>query len=167
MYSKKVLKFFKEPKNVGKIDNPDGVGKVGNIVCGDVMYLYIKVGKDKTGNEIIKDIKFQTFGCVAAISTSSAITELAKGKDIIEATKINKDRVIKYLGSLPSVKIHCSLLATDALNEAVFDYLKKQKRKIPPELEKRHQRIQKEKEIIEKKYKEWVTTEEKILSQKN
>jgi len=141
MYNKKVLKHFQKPHNMGKMKNPDGIGKVGNIVCGDVMHLYIKVEKNKKGEEIIKDIKFQTFGCVAAIATSSIITDLAKGKTIDKALKIDKDKVVKSLGSLPPVKIHCSLLASDALTEAIYDYFKKNKRKISQSLEKKHKRI--------------------------
>ncbi len=154
MYNKKVLQYFKHPRNYGKIKNPDGIGKVGNIICGDVMRLYIKVSKNKKG-EIIKDIKFETYGCVAAIASSSIITNLAKGKTIREALKLNKNKIIDSLGKLPPIKIHCSVLAIDALLEAIYDYLIKNKKIIPKELKKRHQRIEKEKKIIEEKYKEW------------
>ena len=156
MYNKKVLDHFKKPHNFGKIKNPDGVGKMGNIVCGDVMWLYIKVGKNSKGEEIITDVKFETFGCVAAIATSSMITDLAKGKTLTQALEIKKDTVVKSLGSLPPVKIHCSVLASDALAEAIYDYLNKKKKKVPSGLEKRHQRIQREKEIIKEKYKGWI-----------
>jgi nitrogen fixation NifU-like protein len=162
IYTKEVIKHFKNPHNMGKIKNPDGLGKVGNILCGDVLWLYIKVGKDKKGKEIIKDIKFETLGCVAAIATSSVITDLAKGKTIEEALEIEKNDIVESLEGLPPAKLHCSLLATDALYEAIYDYLKKQKRKIPEKLEKIHQRIEKEKKLIEEKYKEWVSLEEKI-----
>ncbi|XOB41417.1 MAG: iron-sulfur cluster assembly scaffold protein [Candidatus Nealsonbacteria bacterium] len=154
IYTKKVMKHFKNPHNFGKLKNPDGTGKVGNLVCGDVMHIYIKVKKDKRGKEIIKDIKFATFGCVAALATSSVVTDLAKGKTLEKALKINKDNIVKSLGGLPMIKIHCSVLAIDALSEAIYDYLKKNKRKIPAELEKRHKTIKKELEIIEKRYKE-------------
>lgn len=160
MYNKKVLQHFKNPHNFGKIKNPDGRGLVGNIVCGDVMNLYIKIGKNKKGEEIIKDIKFETFGCVAAIATSSIITDLAKGKTINEAIKLDKDNIIETLEELPPVKIHCSVLAIDALNEAIYDYLSKNKKPIPKELQKHHQRIENEKKIIEKKYVNWLGTEE-------
>ncbi len=160
MYNKKVLQHFKNPHNFGKIKNPDGRGLVGNIVCGDVMNLYIKIGKNKKGEEIIKDIKFETFGCVAAIATSSIITDLAKGKTINEAIKLDKDNIIETLEELPPVKIHCSVLAIDALNEAIYDYLSKNKKPIPKELQKHHQRIENEKKIIEKKYVDWLGTEE-------
>jgi len=160
VYNKKVLQHFKNPNNFGKIKNPDGRGLVGNIVCGDVMNLYIKIGKNKKGEEIIKDIKFETFGCVAAIATSSIITDLAKGKTINEAIKLDKDNIIETLEELPPVKIHCSVLAIDALNEAIYDYLSKNKKPIPKELQKHHQRIENEKKIIEKKYVDWLGTEE-------
>jgi nitrogen fixation NifU-like protein len=161
-YTKKVIEHFKNPHNYGKIKNPDGVGKVGNIICGDVMWLYIKVGKNKNGEEIIKDIKFETFGCVAALATSSVITDLAKGKTLEGALKLSREEIIKELGGLPPIKLHCSVLAVDALYEAIYDYLTKQKRKIPKELKKIHQRIEKEKKLIEEKYKEWIKAEEKI-----
>lgn len=162
MYTSKVIEHFRHPKNFGKMKNPDGVGKVGNIVCGDILWLYIKVGKNKKSQEILKDIKFQTFGCVASIATSSIITEMAKGKTLSKAININKEEIIKALGGLPPVKLHCSLLAVDALSEAIYNYLAKQKREIPEILQKRHQRIKKEKELIEEKYKDWLTTEEKL-----
>lgn len=123
-YSKKVIEHFKNPHNYGKMKNPDGVGKVGNPVCGDVMHLYIKVEKER-----IKDIKYETFGCVAAISTSSIVTDLAKGKTLKQALKIDSNKVIKSLGGLPSIKYHCSLLAVDALKKAIDDYLSKKNKK--------------------------------------
>jgi len=163
LYTPKVMETFKNPHNYGKIKNADGIGKVGNIVCGDVMWLYIKVaknpsagsGRGKKGEDFIKDIKFETFGCVAAISTSSIITDLVKGKTIKEALKITKDDVIKSLGGLPKIKYHCSVLAVDALIEAVYDYFLKTKKEIPAGLEKKHKIIQKSKEIIEKRYEKW------------
>lgn len=125
LYTPKVMEVFKNPHNYGRIKNADGVGTVGNPVCGDVMKLYIKVGK----GGVIKDIKFETFGCVAAISTSSIITDLVKGKTIKEALKISKDDVVKSLGGLPKIKYHCSVLAVDALHEAIKDYNAKNKTK--------------------------------------
>lgn len=163
-YTKKVLELFQKPHNYGKIKNPDGVGKVGNIICGDTMWLYIKVGKgkltsaksfDEVKEDFIKDIKFETFGCVAAISTSSIITDLVKGKTIKDALKITKDNVIESLGGLPKIKYHCSVLAVDALIEAVYDYFLKTKKEIPADLQKKHEVIQKSKEIIEKRYEKW------------
>lgn len=162
IYTKKVIEYFKKPRNYGKMKNPDGIGKVGNVVCGDVMWLYIKVGKDKKGREIIKNISFETFGCVAAIATSSVITDLAKGKTLKEALKIDRQEIVKSLGGLPPVKIHCSVLAAGALSEAIHDYLSKNKKEIPKELEERHRKLEKEKEEIEEKYKEWTKLEEKM-----
>jgi len=120
MYSEKVLDHFRNPRNVGEIEDPDGVGTVGNPVCGDVMSIYIKVNDDK-----IADIKFRTFGCGAAIATTSMTTELAKGKTLDEAMEITRKEVAEKLGGLPPVKMHCSNLATDALHEAIEDYRKK------------------------------------------
>ena len=121
-YSKKVMDHFVNPRNVGVIENPDGYGKVGNPVCGDVMEIFIKV-KD----EIIEDIKFKTFGCGSAIATSSMVTELAKGKHVDEAIKITRQDVADELDGLPSQKMHCSNLAADALKAAIEDYKKKKK----------------------------------------
>ena len=125
LYTPKVMETFKNPHNYGKIKNASGIGKVGNIVCGDVMWLYIKVAKNKKKEDFIKDIKFETFGCVAAISTSSIITDLVKGKSIAEALKITKDDIVKTLGGLPKIKYHCSILAIDALKEAIKNYNEK------------------------------------------
>ncbi len=148
MYSKKVMEYFMHPKNVGEIKNPDSVGKAGNIVCGDIMWIYIKVG-NKNGKKIIKDIKFKTLGCAAAIASSSITTELAKGKSIRDALKISNKEIVKSLGGLPPSKVHCSVLAADALKEAIYNYLRKNKLSIPLELEKEHKRIQKELGIAE------------------
>ena len=119
-YSEKVMDHFAHPRNVGVIENPSGVGKVGNPVCGDVMEMFIKVE-----NNIIQDVKFRTFGCGAAIATSSMATELIKGKSIDEALQITNKVVAEALGGLPPVKMHCSVLAEDALKAAIDDYLKK------------------------------------------
>jgi len=127
MYNKKVMQCFRNPKNYGKIENADGVGKVGNKSCGDVMFLYIKVKKEK-GKEIIKDIKWETMGCVAAMATSSEVTSLAKGKTLEEARKIKNADVAKDL-NLPAVKLHCSNLAADALQAAIKDYESKKVKK--------------------------------------
>lgn len=163
LYTPKVMETFKNPHNYGKIKDADGIGKVGNIVCGDVMWLYIKVDEKKAASakasapkeDFIKDIKFETFGCVAAISTSSIITDLVKGKTIKEALKITKDNVIESLGGLPKIKYHCSVLAVDALVEAVYDYFSKTNKKIPADLQKKHDIIQKSKDIIEERYDKW------------
>jgi nitrogen fixation protein NifU and related proteins len=124
-YSKEVMKNFTHPKNMGEIKNPDGIGKVGNPTCGDIMQVYIQVVKDKDKKEHIKDIKFKTFGCAAAIATSSMVTQLAKGKTIDEAKKIKYEDVMKSLGGLPRVKVHCSMMAQEALNAAIKDYKNK------------------------------------------
>lgn len=116
-YSEKVMEHFRNPRNVGEIENPDGVGRVGNPVCGDIMELYIKV---KDG--VITDAKFKTFGCGAAIATSSMVTELVKNRTIDEALKISKRAVTEALGGLPPIKMHCSVLAEGALKKALDDY---------------------------------------------
>jgi nitrogen fixation protein NifU and related proteins len=117
-YSQQVMDHFTHPRNVGKMDNPSGVGKVGNPVCGDVMELYIKVEDNK-----ITDAKFQTFGCAAAIATSSMVTELVKDKTIEEALKVSNQTVTEALGGVPPLKRHCSVLAEEALKKAIEDYL--------------------------------------------
>ncbi len=120
-YTKEAINRFMSPKNFGKIKNADGVGEVGNIKCGDLMKLYIKVKKEKD-KEIITDVKFHTLGCAAAIATSDAICEMAKGKTIKEALKIQYKDVVKKLGSLPQIKIHCASLAQEGLKSAIVDY---------------------------------------------
>ncbi|MFX1389742.1 MAG: iron-sulfur cluster assembly scaffold protein [Promethearchaeota archaeon] len=124
MYSEKVMEHFKNPRNMGEMKNADAVGEYGNPTCGDLMTLYLKI-KEKDGKEIIEDISFQTFGCAAAIATSSMITELAKGKTLDEALKITRDDVANSLGGLPPIKMHCSNLGTNALKLAVENYRKK------------------------------------------
>ncbi len=153
-YSKEVLEHFRNPHNVGKIENPDGIGKVGNMICGDVMWIYIKVKKNDKKEDVIQNIKFETFGCVAALATSSALTDLAKGKTLEKALNIKKDDVINSLGGLPSIKIHCSILAVDALSEAIYDYLFKKGKNIPEKLQLKHKKALKELEIIKEKNKE-------------
>ena len=145
-YSEEVIKHFNKPHNYGKIKDYDGLGKVGNMICGDEMWLYVKLGKNRKKEEIIKDVKFETFGCVAAIATSSVITDLVKGKTIEEALKVKKDDIVKTLGELPPIKIHCSVLAIDALSEAIYDYYTKNKIEISKDLEKKHQIILKREE---------------------
>lgn len=124
MYSEKVMDHFSNPRNVGEIENPDGVGQVGNPVCGDVMKLTIKVDDDK-----ISDVKFKTFGCGAAVATSSMVTELVIGKTIDEALAISNKAVADALDGLPPQKMHCSNLAADALHLAIDDYRAKQEAK--------------------------------------
>jgi nitrogen fixation NifU-like protein len=120
MYTDKVMEHFRNPRNMGEIPNADGIGTVGNPVCGDLMTIYIKVKDNK-----LEDVKFKTFGCGAAIATSSMITELAKGKTLDEAMKITRGDVADSLGGLPPIKMHCSNLAADGLHAAIQDYLKK------------------------------------------
>lgn len=125
LYSKKVLQHFKNPKNVGELKDADGEATVGNPHCGDVMKFYIKVGKRKSGEEYLKEIKFQTLGCGAAIATSSMITTLAKGQDIKDAEKITKKAIAQALGGLPAIKMHCSVLADEGLKKAIENYRSK------------------------------------------
>jgi len=120
MYTDKVMEHFTSPHNMGEIKDADGIGKVGNPVCGDLMWVFIKVKDD-----VLTDVKFKTFGCGAAIATSSMVTDLAKGKTLDEALKISRVDVAKELGGLPPVKMHCSNLAADALHLAIKDYLDK------------------------------------------
>ena len=121
-YSDKVLDHFRNPRNVGEIEDADGVGKVGIPVCGDLMWIYIKVGKNDKGQEIIDDIKFKTFGCGSAISTSSMITEMVKGMPLDDAYKVSRQDVADELEGLPPIKMHCSNLAADALKAAIDNY---------------------------------------------
>ena len=119
-YSKKVLDHFKNPCNQGLIKNADAVGKVGNPICGDVMKIYLKIK-----NNIIEDIKFETLGCAAAIAVSSVLTDMAKGKTLDKALKITKDKIVKNLGGLPAIKIHCSMLGVEALQKAIEEFRSK------------------------------------------
>ena len=123
-YSEKVIEYFRNPRNMGKMEDPDGVGKVGNPVCGDVMWIYIKVEDGK-----IVDCKFVTFSCVAAIATSSVVTEMVKGKTVEEALQISNKAVAETLGGLPPIKMHCSLLAEQGVKATIEDYLKKKSEK--------------------------------------
>lgn len=120
MYSEKVIELFMNPKNAGRIDNPDGIGQVGNPQCGDIMKIYIKVKDDR-----IEDISFETFGCASAIASSSMVTEMVKGKTLDEALKVSNKDVMEELGGLPPQKIHCSLLAEEGIKAAIEDYRKK------------------------------------------
>ena len=118
MYTEKVMDHFSNPRNVGELDNASGVGEVGNPTCGDIMRISIKVNEDK----VIEDVKFKTFGCGAAIATSSMVTEMVKGKNLDEALKITNAAVAEALGGLPPAKMQCSNLAADALHKAIEDY---------------------------------------------
>ena len=135
-YSAKVREHFANPHNVGKIDNADGVGEVGNAVCGDIMKMYLKIE-----NDVIVDVKFNTFGCGAAIATSSKATELVKGLTLDEALKITNKMVMDSLGGLPPVKVHCSVLAEEALHAAIQDYRERLARGEAPRTEEQDEEI--------------------------
>jgi nitrogen fixation NifU-like protein len=121
MYTEKVMDHFEHPRNVGEIDNPSGMGTVGNAKCGDIMRIYL----DIDGDQIIRDVKFKTFGCGAAVATSSMATEMVKGKSVQEAMAVTNMAVCEALDGLPPVKVHCSLLAEEAIHAALWDYAKK------------------------------------------
>lgn len=127
-YSEKVREHFANPRNVGKMDNADGVGEVGNAVCGDIMKIYLKIEDDT-----IVDVKFNTFGCGAAIATSSMATELIKGKPISEALRLTNHAVVEALDGLPPVKLHCSVLAEEAVKAALKDYYERRGLPVPPQ----------------------------------
>jgi len=134
-YSEKVMEHFTHPRNVGEIADASGVGTVGNPICGDVMKMYLKIE-----NNIIVDVKFKTFGCGAALATSSMVTEMVKGKSIDDALKVTNKAVAEALGGLPPVKMHCSVLAEEALRSALKDYYQKQGKPVPFEIkEHRHE----------------------------
>jgi nitrogen fixation protein NifU and related proteins len=122
MYSQQVIDHFKNPRNQGRIDDADAIGEEGNPVCGDVMKIYLKIEKNEQGDDHIKDIKFETLGCAAAISVSSALTETVKGLSLDKALAITKDDIVEELGGLPAPKIHCSMLGVDALRSAIKNY---------------------------------------------
>lgn len=125
MYTEKVMEHFTNPRNVGEIADADGTGEVGNMKCGDIMRIYIKVNEQ----DVIEDIKFRTFGCGAAIATSSVVTEMVKGKTLDEALAVTNKQVAAELGGLPENKLHCSNLAADALHKAIEDYRNKRDEK--------------------------------------
>ena len=135
-YTETVMEHFSNPRNVGEIKDADGIGQVGNPTCGDLLWVYIKVKDD-----VLTDVKFKTFGCGAAIATSSMVTELSKGKTLQEGLKITRKDVAENLGGLPPQKMHCSNLAADALHEAIHDYLRKQGREppLPPDAKRPHE----------------------------
>ena len=124
MYNAKVLEIFKNPKNVGSLKGANGIGKVGNAACGDIMKIYLKISDDG----IIEDAKFKTFGCAAAITTTSVATDLIKGKTIEEALQVKNSQIVEILGGLPAQKIHCSILAEEAIKAAVDDYYKRKEK---------------------------------------
>lgn len=121
MYTEKVMDHFQNPRNVGEIENPSGMGTVGNAKCGDIMRIYL----DIDDNQVIQDVKFKTFGCGAAVATSSMATEMVKGKTVKEAMEVTNKAVMEALDGLPPVKVHCSLLAEEAIHAALWDYAEK------------------------------------------
>jgi len=127
MYSEKVMEHFQNPRNMGEIENASGVGTVGNAKCGDIMRIFFEIDE----NQVIRDVKFKTFGCGAAVATSSMATELVKGKTIYEALQITNQAVMEALDGLPPVKVHCSLLAEEAIHAALWDYAQKNHIEIP------------------------------------
>ena len=129
LYSEKVMDHFEHPRNVGEIENADGIGEVGNPTCGDIMRMYLKIE-----NDIITDVKFKTFGCGSAIASSSMATELIKGKSIKEALELTNKAVVEALDGLPARKIHCSVLAEDAIKSALVDYYEKNGLELPDEI---------------------------------
>lgn len=151
-YSKKVMELFQHPHNIGEIKNPDAVGKVGNPQCGDLMWVYLKVKKNGSGEPYIGDIKVKTFGCVSAIASSSISTDLVKGKTLKEAENLTKEQIVKKLGGLPPIKYHCSVLAVDAIREAIRDYYLKHRMPVSKALENTHRLVKKELETIEHKH---------------
>lgn len=136
-YSDILIDHFKNPRNQGELKDASGVGDVGNPICGDMMKIYIKIEKDKNGDDIIKDVKFQTLGCAAAIASTSMLTEMVKGMKVEDALKITREQIAEKLGGLPKEKIHCSILATAGLKKAVASY-KGEKYEEPPEEEEHH-----------------------------
>ena len=149
------MDHFLNPHHVGVLADFDVMGEVGNIVCGDVMRIYLKIEPDANGQLCIANISFETYGCGAAIATSSITTDLAFGQTLEAALKITKDTVIKKLVKLPPQKIHCSILAVDALHEAIYQYYQQHHSTPPPTLQKKHQAIQKQKDFLKKQYETW------------
>lgn len=144
MYTQKVMDHFTNPRNVGEIENASGVGTVGNAKCGDIMRIYLDINEDG----IINDVKFKTFGCGAAVATSSMATELVKGKTVQEALQVTNKAVMEALDGLPPVKVHCSLLAEEAIHAALWDYAEKNNMKIEG-LEKPKSDIHEDEEEVE------------------
>jgi nitrogen fixation NifU-like protein len=154
-YTQAVKDHFQNPHHAGRLENPTVIGEVGNLVCGDLMRMYLIIEKNADNKPFIKDISFETYGCGAAIATSSITTDLALGKTLDEALKITKDEVVKALTDLPPQKVHCSILATDALIEAIYNYFVAQKMPIDSDLEQKHHTIKLQQETLMKRYEEW------------
>jgi len=150
-YTERIIEHFKNPRNMGEMEDADAVSKVGAPICGDELWLYLKVDDNDEGEPYIKEISFQSFGCAAAVATGSVITELAKGKTLKEALEIKFKDVDEYLGGLPKIKVHCSLLSCDALHDAIYQYYKKHDIQIPENLELLHEKIVKGTNIARQK----------------
>ena len=153
-YTPEVYEHFQNPRHAGVLAEATVAGEVGNVVCGDMMKIYLKVGQ-KNHEPYIENISFETYGCAAAIATSSMATDLALGKTLTVALKITKAQVIKGLTDLPPQKVHCSILAIDALGEAIYNYYISEEITVPKDLQKRHETIKKAQEILQKRYEEW------------
>ncbi len=154
-YTQEVYDHFQNPHHAGVMTDATDIGEVGNIVCGDLMRIYLKIEINPPQEPYIKDISFETYGCAAAIATSSLTTDLALGKTLTEALTITKDQVVTGLTRLPPQKVHCSILAVDALGEAIYNYFVRTNSPISPELEKRHQHIAQQQTILAERYAEW------------
>ncbi|MCL2110376.1 iron-sulfur cluster assembly scaffold protein [Microgenomates group bacterium] len=153
-YTPEVLTHFNSPHNAGILPDADVSGEVGNVVCGDMMKIYLKI-EEKNSDYYIAKISFETYGCAAAIATSSMTTDLALHKSLSDALALTKADVIKGLTDLPPQKVHCSVLAIDALGEAIYNFYLGKSLPIPPDLQKRHRRIQKAQEVLRQRYEEW------------
>lgn len=140
-YTERVISHFRNPRNMKEMKDADSVAKVGSPMCGDELWIYLKIEKNDAGKLFIRDISFQSFGCAASVATGSILTEIANGKTLEEALKIRASDVLKELGKLPVVKTHCSLLSTDALHEAIYQYYKKEGIGISEQLEELHKKI--------------------------
>ncbi len=150
-YTERIIDHFKNPRNMGEMDDADVVSKVGAPMCGDELWLYLKIDKRDGGEPYIKDISFQSFGCAAAVATGSVITELAKGKTLKEALELSFKDVDEYLGGLPKIKVHCSLLSCDALHDAIYQYYKENGIATSERLELLHEKIVKGTNIAREK----------------
>ncbi|MDD4122738.1 MAG: iron-sulfur cluster assembly scaffold protein [Candidatus Pacebacteria bacterium] len=154
-YSNKVLKFFKRPKHSGQMKNPDTIGTAGSLHCGDTMAIYLKIAKNKKNQEFIKDVKYKTFGCVAAIASSEALARIIKKKTLKECLELKNNDLVYELHGLPDIKIHCSLIGIDALTDAIYLYYSKNHPElITKELQDKEDEINRKKQILETRYKE-------------
>ena len=159
-YSNKVLNFFKKPKHSGIMKNPDTIGTAGSLHCGDTMAIYLKIAKNKKGEEFIKNVRYKTFGCVAAIASSEALSRIIKNKTLKECLTLTNDDLVYELNGLPEIKIHCSLIGIDALVDAIYLYYSKNHPElITKDLQDKEDEINRKKQILETRYKEWYNKE--------